>query len=53
MESKPPLQHRRASRIITVERGRIVEEGTHEELVRSGGRYAMLYRLQAGVHEVG
>ena len=44
---------RRASRIITVERGRIVEEGTHEELVRSGGRYATLHRLQAGVHEVG
>ncbi|MGY4286414.1 subfamily B ATP-binding cassette protein HlyB/CyaB [Bradyrhizobium sp. LM2.7] len=44
---------RRANRIITIERGRIVEDGTHEELVRSGGRYAMLYRLQAGIHEVG
>jgi subfamily B ATP-binding cassette protein HlyB/CyaB len=44
---------RRANRIITIERGRIVEDGTHDELVRSGGRYAMLYRLQAGVHEVG
>ncbi len=44
---------RRANRVITVERGRIVEDGTHDELIRSGGRYAMLYRLQAGIHEVG
>jgi ATP-binding cassette, subfamily B, bacterial HlyB/CyaB len=44
---------RRANRIITIERGRIVEDGTHDELMRSGGRYAMLYRIQAGIHEVG
>jgi subfamily B ATP-binding cassette protein HlyB/CyaB len=44
---------RRANRIITIERGRIVEDGTHDELIRSGGRYAMLSRLQAGIHEVG
>lgn len=44
---------RRANRIITVERGRIVEDGTHDELIRSGGRYATLCRLQAGIHEVG
>jgi subfamily B ATP-binding cassette protein HlyB/CyaB len=44
---------RRANRIITVEHGRIVEDGTHDELIRSGGRYAMLCRLQAGIHEVG
>jgi subfamily B ATP-binding cassette protein HlyB/CyaB len=44
---------RRANRIITIERGRIVEDGTHDELIRSGGRYAMLNRLQAGIHEVG
>jgi ATP-binding cassette, subfamily B, bacterial HlyB/CyaB len=43
---------RRANRIITVERGRIVEDGTHDELIRSGGRYAMLFRIQAGIHEV-
>jgi ATP-binding cassette, subfamily B, bacterial HlyB/CyaB len=44
---------RRANRIITIERGCIVEDGTHDELIRSGGRYAMLSRLQAGIHEVG
>jgi len=45
---------RHANRIITVERGRIVEDGTHDELIRSGGRYAALHRLQAGgIHEVG
>ena len=43
---------RRADRILTLERGRLVEEGNHDELVRSGGRYAMLHRLQAGLHEV-
>jgi subfamily B ATP-binding cassette protein HlyB/CyaB len=45
---------RQADRIITIDHGRIVEDGTHEELIRSGGRYANLYRLQAGgIHEVG
>jgi len=31
---------RRSDRIITIDRGRIVEDGTHDELVRTGGRYA-------------
>jgi len=43
---------RQADRIITIERGRIVEDGTHDELIRSGGRYAKLHRMQAGLHEV-
>jgi ATP-binding cassette, subfamily B, bacterial HlyB/CyaB len=43
---------RRANRILTIERGRIVEDGTHDELIRTGGRYATLHRLQAGLHEV-
>jgi ATP-binding cassette, subfamily B, bacterial HlyB/CyaB len=44
---------RRANRIITIEQGRVVEDGTHDQLIRSAGRYANLYRLQAGLHEVG
>ncbi len=44
---------RRCDRIITIERGRLVEDGTHEELLVTGGRYASLHRIQAGIHEVG
>src|SRR5216684_1081810 len=43
---------RHTNRILTIERGRIVEDGTHDELVRTGGRYAMLHRLQAGIQEI-
>ena len=39
-------------RIITFERGRLVEDGTHDALIKTGGRYASLHRLQAGIHEV-
>ncbi|HVO72009.1 MAG TPA: hypothetical protein VMT24_18295, partial [Aggregatilineaceae bacterium] len=35
-----------ADQIIMLENGRIVERGTHDELVRLGGRYANLWRLQ-------
>jgi subfamily B ATP-binding cassette protein HlyB/CyaB len=42
----------RADRIVTIEAGRIVEDGTHDQLIRSGGRYATLHRMQAGLHEV-
>lgn len=38
---------RRASRIYVLENGRIVEHGTHEDLVRAGGGYAAMYRAQA------
>ena len=39
---------RHCDRIITIEQGRIVEEGKHEELIGSGGRYALLHRMQSG-----
>jgi subfamily B ATP-binding cassette protein HlyB/CyaB len=43
---------RHTDRILTLDRGRLVEDGTHEELIRTGGSYAKLFRLQAGIHEV-
>jgi ATP-binding cassette, subfamily B, bacterial HlyB/CyaB len=42
---------RLASRIVTIDRGRIVEDGTHDELIRSNGRYANLHLLQGGANE--
>ncbi|MCC8980003.1 type I secretion system permease/ATPase [Bradyrhizobium acaciae] len=42
---------RHANRIISVEHGRIVEDGNHDELIRSNGRYARLHHLQAGLHD--
>lgn len=40
-----------AERILTIEGGHLVEDGTHEELLKTGGRYASLHRLQAWIHE--
>jgi ATP-binding cassette, subfamily B, bacterial HlyB/CyaB len=44
---------RTMDRIVTLERGRLVEDGSHDSLIKTGGRYASLHRLQAGIHEVG
>jgi ATP-binding cassette subfamily B protein len=38
---------RLANRILVLEGGRLVEEGSHSDLVRQGGRYAQLFAAQA------
>ncbi len=38
-----------ADKIIIMDKGRIVEEGTHEELVRQGGYYSEVFALQNGL----
>ncbi|HEV2070212.1 MAG TPA: ATP-binding cassette domain-containing protein [Acidimicrobiales bacterium] len=38
---------RQADRVCVLDRGQIVEQGTHDDLVAAGGRYAQLFLLQA------
>ena len=41
-----------ADKIIVLDRGRIVEEGTHDELKQNGGIYQKIYETQSGSKEV-
>ncbi|MEU3775159.1 ABC transporter ATP-binding protein [Streptomyces sp. NPDC032472] len=41
----------RADRVVVMDRGRVVEDGTHAELLARGGRYAALWRTFAGEDE--
>jgi ABC-type multidrug transport system fused ATPase/permease subunit len=42
---------RAADVILVIEDGRIVERGTHQQLLTRGGRYAELYETQFGPQE--
>ncbi|MBR4083805.1 MAG: ABC transporter ATP-binding protein [Lachnospiraceae bacterium] len=39
-----------ADRIIMLENGQIVEQGTHEELLSQDGKYAQMWKVQAGAY---
>lgn len=41
---------RLADRIIMLERGRIAEQGSHEQLLERNGKYAQMWRVQAGAY---
>lgn len=42
---------RLADRIVVLENGRIVEDGSHNELIRAGGKYKSMYDEQAGWYD--
>ncbi len=44
---------RLSDRILVLQDGRIVEQGSHEELMRLGGIYAEMYHMQADRYELG
>lgn len=42
---------RMADKILVIENGEVIEQGTHEELLQLGGRYAKLFLLQAAGYQ--
>ena len=42
---------RDADRLLFLDPGRLIDHGTHDELVKKGGRYAVLARLQFRLEE--
>ena len=42
---------RDADRIVMLEKGRIIEEGTHEELLKKNGKYAEMWNVQASRYQ--
>jgi ATP-binding cassette subfamily B protein len=42
---------RRSHRIVVLEDGKIREQGTHDDLVNTGGQYARLFKLQAANYQ--
>ena len=36
-----------ADRILMFDDGRLIEDGSHEDLMKKGGKYAEMFRLQA------
>ena len=42
---------RMADRILVLEQGRVVEDGSHEQLLGADARYAHLFRLQAAGYQ--
>lgn len=42
-----------ADRILVLDKGEIVENGSHDQLVALGGQYEKMYRLQAGTGQIG
>ncbi len=42
---------RQANKIVVMEKGKIIETGTHDELISANGRYTTLYQLQFAVED--